>query len=100
MVLEGLEGNLLYFLDSDFDEEMSLTVAVPFRVGNSVCENQTIDTHLEITRLKLMADTAGLLSDSVTMVSTVRDKDCSCSSGVESLSLRCSGACPRYVDER
>ncbi|KAF2304309.1 hypothetical protein GH714_029672 [Hevea brasiliensis] len=52
-------------------EEMPPTVAVPFRVGNSVCENPTVDTHLDITRLKLMEDTAGLLSDSVTKVSTV-----------------------------
>ncbi|KAF2304302.1 hypothetical protein GH714_029617 [Hevea brasiliensis] len=57
-------------------EEMPPTVAVPFRVGNSVCENPTVDTHLDITRLKLMEDTAGLLSDSVTKVSTVGDKDC------------------------
>ncbi|EEF46102.1 protein phosphatase 2c, putative [Ricinus communis] len=61
-------------------EEIFLTVAVPFRVGNSICENPTIDTHLEITRLKFMADTAaGLLSDSVTKISTAGDKDCNCS---------------------
>ncbi|XP_057985822.1 protein phosphatase 2C 53 [Hevea brasiliensis] len=59
-------------------EEMPPTVAVPFRVGNSVCENPTIDTHLDITRLKLMEDTAGLLSDSVTKVSTVGDNDRHC----------------------
>ncbi|XP_043807782.1 protein phosphatase 2C 53 isoform X2 [Manihot esculenta] len=57
-------------------EEMSPTVAVPYRVGNSVCENPTSDTHLDITGLKLMADTAGLLSDSVSKVSTIGDKGC------------------------
>lgn len=43
-------------------EEMSPAVTVPFRVGNSVsvCDNPTI-----AGTLKLMADTAGLLSDSV-----------------------------------
>jgi protein phosphatase 2C len=51
-------------------EEMSPAVAVPFRVGNSVCDNQTIATHIDITRLKLMADKGGLLSDSVTKAST------------------------------
>ena len=51
-------------------EEMSPAVAVPFRVGNSLCDNQTIATHIDITRLKLMADKGGLLSDSVTKAST------------------------------
>ncbi|KDP34066.1 hypothetical protein JCGZ_07637 [Jatropha curcas] len=55
-------------------EEMSPTVAVPFRVGNSVCENPTIDTHLDITRLKFMADRARLLSNSV----TAKDRDSNC----------------------
>lgn len=58
-------------------EEMYPAVAVPFRVGNSVCESPTIETHMDITRL-LMADTASLLTDSVTKVSTVADKDCKC----------------------
>ncbi|CAK7352878.1 unnamed protein product [Dovyalis caffra] len=52
-------------------------VAVPFRVRNSVCESPSIDTHMNITRL-LMADTASLLSDNVTKVSTIGDKDCKC----------------------
>ncbi|KAM4121396.1 hypothetical protein ACB094_01G002400 [Castanea mollissima] len=49
-------------------EEMSPAVTVPLRVGNSVsvCDNPTIATHIDISStLKLMADTAGLLSDSV-----------------------------------
>ncbi|GLT72772.1 hypothetical protein SLA2020_446760 [Shorea laevis] len=49
-------------------EEMSPAVAVPFRVGNSLCDNQTIATHIDITTL-LMADKGGLLSDSVTKAS-------------------------------
>ncbi|KAL2346572.1 hypothetical protein Fmac_000572 [Flemingia macrophylla] len=50
-------------------EEMSTTIAVPLRVGNSVCDKPTIATHLDVTRIKLMAD-AGLLSNSITKVST------------------------------
>ncbi|KAG6624428.1 protein phosphatase 2C 53-like [Carya illinoinensis] len=51
-------------------EEMSSAVAVPYRVGNSVCDNPPIATHLDVTRLKLMADKkGGLLSDSVTKAS-------------------------------
>ncbi|PON95982.1 Protein phosphatase 2C [Trema orientale] len=64
-------------------EEMSPAVAVPFGVGNSVCDNPTIATnHMDITRLKLMTDTAGLLSDSVPKNSTDRlagsEEDCDC----------------------
>ncbi|KAF9612579.1 hypothetical protein IFM89_002175 [Coptis chinensis] len=44
-------------------EEMSSAVAVPFRLGNSLCDKSAIATHLEITRLKLMTDTASLLSE-------------------------------------
>uniref|UniRef100_A0A5B7ARS3 protein-serine/threonine phosphatase n=2 Tax=Davidia involucrata TaxID=16924 RepID=A0A5B7ARS3_DAVIN len=47
-------------------EEMSPAVAVPFRLGNSVCDNPTVATHMDITRLKLMADTTSLFSDSAT----------------------------------
>ena len=50
-------------------EEMSSTVAVPLTVGNSVCDKPTIATRMDVSRLKLMAD-AGLLSNSVTKVST------------------------------
>ncbi|KAJ6743395.1 PROTEIN PHOSPHATASE 2C 6-RELATED [Salix viminalis] len=57
-------------------EEMYPAVAVPFRVGNS-CESPSIDTHMDITRL-LMADTASLLSDTVTKISTDGDKECNC----------------------
>lgn len=63
-------------------EEMSPAVAVPFRVGNSVCDNPTIATHMDITRLKLMTDTAALLSDSLPKETLVAgaDEDCNCSS--------------------
>ncbi|RDY09544.1 Protein phosphatase 2C 16, partial [Mucuna pruriens] len=49
-------------------EEMSITVAVPLSVGNSVCDKPTIATHMDVSRIKLMAD-AGLLSNSITKVS-------------------------------
>ncbi|ESW08852.1 hypothetical protein PHAVU_009G079600 [Phaseolus vulgaris] len=63
-------------------EEMSTTVAVPFRVGNSVCDKPTITTHMDVSRIKLMTD-AGLLSNSITKVSTDtfigdEDHDCDC----------------------
>lgn len=48
---------------------MFTPVVVPFRAGNSVCDNPTISTHSDIKRLKLMSDTAGLLSNSVAKVS-------------------------------
>ncbi|KAJ7958388.1 Protein phosphatase 2C [Quillaja saponaria] len=57
-------------------EEMSPTVTVTFRVGNSICDNPTIATH--ITNLKLMAD-AVLLADSVMKSSTetiAGEQDC------------------------
>lgn len=65
-------------------EEMSPAVAVPFGVGNSVCENPSIaNNHLDITRLKLMTDTASLLSDSAPKVSSEKleggEEDCDCS---------------------
>lgn len=57
-------------------EEMSTTVAVPLRVGNSVCDKPTIANHMDVSRIKLMAD-SGLLSNSITKVSTdtFRDSD-------------------------
>nr|CAM84287.1 abscisic insensitive 1B [Populus tremula]CAM84288.1 abscisic insensitive 1B [Populus tremula]CAM84290.1 abscisic insensitive 1B [Populus tremula]CAM84296.1 abscisic insensitive 1B [Populus tremula]CAM84298.1 abscisic insensitive 1B [Populus tremula] len=58
-------------------EEMYPAVAVPFRVGNSACESPSINTQMDITRI-LMADTASLLSDTVTKVPTAGDKDCNC----------------------
>ncbi|XP_042508686.1 protein phosphatase 2C 16-like [Macadamia integrifolia] len=47
-------------------EEMSSPVAVPFGLGNSICESSAIATHMEITRLKMITDTACLLSDPAT----------------------------------
>ncbi|XP_022853205.1 protein phosphatase 2C 7-like [Olea europaea var. sylvestris] len=44
-------------------EEMSPAVAVTLSFGNSMCENSGIANHVEITRLKLVTDTASLLSD-------------------------------------
>ncbi|KAM6541850.1 hypothetical protein CsatB_006297 [Cannabis sativa] len=82
-------------------EEMSPAVAVPFRVGNSVCDNSTIvattttttNHNMDVTRLKLMTDTTDLLSDSVVVVPNKaivepsssscpeeEEEDCDCSS--------------------
>ncbi|XVE70872.1 hypothetical protein DITRI_Ditri10aG0105400 [Diplodiscus trichospermus] len=63
-------------------EEMSPTVTVPFRLGNSVCENSIFATRMDITRLKLMANPAGILTDSATkdtnLSVTGEDVDCNC----------------------
>ncbi|KAE9600686.1 hypothetical protein Lal_00045978 [Lupinus albus] len=57
-------------------EELSFAVAVPLRVGNSVCDNNpTIaTTHMDASRFKLMGD-AGLLSNSVTKLETIASSD-------------------------
>ncbi|XVE53867.1 hypothetical protein DITRI_Ditri03aG0036100 [Diplodiscus trichospermus] len=61
-------------------EEMSPTVAVPFRLGNSVCKNSSFASPMDITRLKLMANPAGYLIDSATKATnqsvTGEDVDC------------------------
>ncbi|KAL1559154.1 protein-serine/threonine phosphatase [Salvia divinorum] len=45
-------------------EEISpAAVAVTFSLGNPVCENPAISSHMEIARLKLVTETATLLSD-------------------------------------
>ncbi|KAH6821128.1 HYPERSENSITIVE TO ABA1 [Perilla frutescens var. hirtella] len=44
-------------------EEISPAVAVTFSLGNPVCENSGISNHMDITRLKLVTETATLLSD-------------------------------------
>ncbi|KAF5452980.1 hypothetical protein F2P56_027930 [Juglans regia] len=50
-------------------EEMSPAVAVTFSLGNSICDNSGITTHVEITRLKLVTDAANLLLDPALLVS-------------------------------
>ncbi|KAF8393589.1 hypothetical protein HHK36_021833 [Tetracentron sinense] len=64
-------------------EQMSPAVAVPFSLGNSICDKLAIATHMEITRLKLITNTASLLSDPATMLPAecvfVGDEGCNCS---------------------
>ncbi|KAJ4951142.1 hypothetical protein NE237_027974 [Protea cynaroides] len=74
-------------------EEMSPAVVVPFRLGNSVCDTSSIATHMEITRMKLITDTASLLSDPATNVHTesVQDEGCDgCSTGSDDGSVTMS----------
>ncbi|AES73426.1 putative protein-serine/threonine phosphatase [Medicago truncatula] len=47
-------------------EEMS--VAVPLIAGNSVCDNQTIATHMDVSAIKMMAN-AELISNAITTIS-------------------------------
>ncbi|KAI3463244.1 hypothetical protein Pfo_019907 [Paulownia fortunei] len=49
-------------------EEMSPAVGVARSLGNPVCENPGISNHMEITRLKLVTETATLLSDPALML--------------------------------
>lgn len=50
-------------------EEMSQAVSVTVSLGNSMCENSGMATHVEITRLKLVTDPANLLLDPSKVVS-------------------------------
>lgn len=50
-------------------EEMSPALAMTLSLGNSMCDNSGIATHVEITRLKLVTGPASLLSDSGKVVS-------------------------------
>ncbi|WCJ39473.1 Protein phosphatase 2C family protein [Euphorbia peplus] len=50
-------------------DEMSPAVAMTLSLGNSMCDNSGISSHVEITRLKLVTDTVSLLSDPVKAVS-------------------------------
>ncbi|KAJ8649870.1 hypothetical protein MRB53_002893 [Persea americana] len=61
---------------------MSPAVVVPFRIGNSICDDPSITTPMEITLLKLITDTASLLSDTATKLpesSVGVDEGCNCS---------------------
>lgn len=58
-------------------EEMYQAVPVPFRLGNSICDDPTIATQLEIAQFKLMREVADLISDSGKIIS-VGDEDCNC----------------------
>lgn len=49
-------------------EEISPAVSVAISFGNPVCENPGISNHMEIARLKLVTETANLLSDSALML--------------------------------
>ncbi|KAL3528603.1 hypothetical protein ACH5RR_007925 [Cinchona calisaya] len=49
-------------------EEMSPAVAVTLSLGSPMCENSGISNHMEITRLKLVTDTAILLSDPASLL--------------------------------
>ncbi|OIT35276.1 PREDICTED: protein phosphatase 2C 16-like isoform X1 [Nicotiana attenuata] len=44
-------------------EELSPAVAVTLSLSTSICDNPAISNNMEITRLKLVTDTASLLSD-------------------------------------
>ncbi|KAK9142285.1 hypothetical protein Syun_011685 [Stephania yunnanensis] len=63
-------------------EEMSPAIAVPFRLGTSICDNSVVTTRMEMTRLKLIADTATLLSETTSKLAAepVTGEGCNCSS--------------------
>uniref|UniRef100_A0A1D1YM09 protein-serine/threonine phosphatase n=1 Tax=Anthurium amnicola TaxID=1678845 RepID=A0A1D1YM09_9ARAE len=78
----GLEGG-------ESMEKMSPAVALPFRIGNSLCENP-----MEITRLKLITETAGFLSDPLP---DPAGEGCTCSSSGSS--HRCDEAEAMAMEE-
>ncbi|PHT47304.1 Protein phosphatase 2C 16 [Capsicum baccatum] len=49
-------------------DEMSPAVAVTLSLSNSICDNPALTNHVEITRLKLVTDTASLLSDPASLL--------------------------------
>lgn len=49
-------------------EEISPAVAVTLSLSSSICDNPAISNHVEITRLKLVTDTASLLSDPASLL--------------------------------
>ena len=53
-----LEDKAIATNQSKLMEEITSTVAVPFRIGNLIQKESTVTTHMEITGLKLMANTA------------------------------------------
>ncbi|XVF89047.1 hypothetical protein PTKIN_Ptkin19aG0099800 [Pterospermum kingtungense] len=64
-------------------EDMCSTVVMPFRLGNSDCENSSLATRMDLSRLKLIANPAGILTDSATKGTanqsvTCEDVDCNC----------------------
>ncbi|KAJ8750459.1 hypothetical protein K2173_015598 [Erythroxylum novogranatense] len=56
-------------------EEMCPSVAVPFRVGNTLCESLTTDSRYYFRRPRLMSEMAGALSSSVTNISSSGDEN-------------------------
>ncbi|KAL5728682.1 protein-serine/threonine phosphatase [Ranunculus cassubicifolius] len=64
-------------------EEMSSAVAVPFRLGNSICDTSTLVSHMEITRLKLITNTENLLSEPSASDSAMGEDESSSSSSLE-----------------
>uniref|UniRef100_A0A5B7ARV4 protein-serine/threonine phosphatase n=1 Tax=Davidia involucrata TaxID=16924 RepID=A0A5B7ARV4_DAVIN len=69
-------------------EEMSPAVAVPFRLGNSICDKPTVVNHIDITKLKLMAS---LFLNSETKGSTEcvsgGDQNCNCGDSESEVSV-------------
>ncbi|KAJ8755849.1 hypothetical protein K2173_024394 [Erythroxylum novogranatense] len=50
-------------------EEMSPAVAMTLSLGNTICDNSGVSTHVEIARIKLVTETASLLTDPTKVVS-------------------------------
>ncbi|GKV00840.1 hypothetical protein SLEP1_g13459 [Rubroshorea leprosula] len=52
------------------EDMSSAAVSLTLSLGNSVCENSGMATHVEITRMKLVTDAASLLSDTAKVMSS------------------------------
>ncbi|KAK8475269.1 hypothetical protein V6N11_027717 [Hibiscus sabdariffa] len=71
-------------------EEMAPAVAVTLSLGNSVCDNSGIATHMEITRIKLVSDAANLLSEPAKVLSQGSISGCNDKNEVSSVTLPAS----------
>ncbi|KAL6330831.1 hypothetical protein AAG906_009259 [Vitis piasezkii] len=75
-------------------EEVSPAVAVPFRLGNLICDDSKLTAHMEIAGLKLIANTATLLSEHhPSMVSSLVSR----SSGNQAFNCNNSESVPNEV---
>lgn len=70
-------------------EEMSPALAMTLSLGNSMCDNSGIASHVEITRLKIVTETASMLSVPVKVVSedSLSGGGGSCSHAMNELNL-------------
>ncbi|MCD9639831.1 hypothetical protein HAX54_024576 [Datura stramonium] len=69
-------------------DEMCLAVALPFRLGNLICHNQSIASQMDVTRLKSMGDATSLYAESAPTTSADSGyDDCNSADSEKDLSI-------------